>query len=580
MNWMSFHDELHSFDMSEKELFFRMRRWVGWLFVKRRAALALLCFVLVIWGTPLGLKWLLVQQLQHTLKREVTVQAVHVHPLSLSFSVDGLSVKNAEGGQWVGWQRLTVDVSAKSFTQRALVLDALTLQSPHVSVVHLGQGRFDFSDLLEPANDKDSNALPPFVLHEVSIHDGRLSLEDRPFQRTHTVENFKLVLPLVSSLSGKNGMTLTPELSASVNGAPLLLTGSLQPLADVPDGVLSLTVDGFDLSALQAYMPPTLPMRLVSGKLSADLKLQFNDVAGRIALLLNGSSQLQEVVLNDVRDRALLSFKSLALSLSPSDVLAGPVTLSSVMLDGPQAVVRIHTDGQVNWLAALPPVQPEQSQPTTNSKAFSVQVDQFTLRGGAVDFSDTSVKPVVQTRITDMNAVLTNISTQPGAQADVALKANLGSSAPLNVQARVQPLNVTAFLDAKLQATGVDLTRFSGYAQKYLGYPLNKGKLSVEASYRIQNKQLQAENHVLIDHLTLGEQVPGPHAIDAHVSLGVSLLKNSSGQIDIDLPVSGAVDAPEFSFGGLVAQTIGNVLVKVVTAPVRAIGSWVSGDEK
>lgn len=566
--------------MSEKELPLLQPLGLGFIAKHRRMAYAFLTVFALMWVTPLGLKWLLVQQLQHTLKREVTVYAVHVHPLSLSFSVDGLSVKNTEGGQLVGWQRLTVDVSAQSFIQRALILDALTLQSPHVSVVHLGQGRFDVSDLLEPSNDKDSKALPPFVLHEVSIHDGRLSLEDRPLQRTHTVENFKLLLPLVSSLSGKNGMTLTPELSATLNGAPLRLNGSVQPLSDTPGGVLALTVDAFDLSALQAYVPPTLPMRLASGKLSADLKLQLNDVAGRKALLLNGSTQLQEVVLNDVRDRALLSFKTLALSLSPSDVLAGQVTLSSVMLDGPQAVVRIHTDGQVNWLAALPPAQSEQTQPTAASKAFAIQVDQFTLRGGAVDFADTSVKPVVQTRLTDMNGVLTNISTQPGAQADVALKANLGSSAPLNVQARVQPLNVTAFLDAKLQATGVDLTRFSGYAQKYLGYPLNKGKLSVEASYRIQDKQLQAENHVLIDHLTLGEQVPGPHAIDAPVSLGVSLLKNSSGQIDIDLPVSGAVDAPEFSFGGLVAQTIGNVLVKVVTAPVRAIGSWVSGDEK
>ena len=566
--------------MSEKELSLLQPLGLGFIAKHRRMAYAFLTVFALMWVTPLGLKWLLVQQLQHTLKREVTVQAVLVHPLSLSFSVDGLSVKNTEGGQLVGWQRLTVDVSAQSFIQRALILDALTLQSPHMSVVHLGQGRFDVSDLLAPSNDKDSNALPLFVLHEVSIQDGRLSLEDRPLQRTHTVENFKLVLPLVSSLSGKNGITLTPELSATLNGAPLRLNGSVQPLSDTPGGVLALTVDAFDLSALQAYVPPTLPMRLASGKLSADLKLQLNDVAGRMGLLLNGSTQLQEVVLNDVRDRALLSFKTLALSLSPSDVLAGQVTLSSVMLDGPQAVVRIHTDGQVNWLAALPPAQSEQTQPTTASKAFAIQVDQFTLRGGAVDFADTSVKPVVQTRLTDMNGVLTNISTQPGAQADVVLTANLGSSAPLNVQARVQPLNVTAFLDAKLQATGVDLTRFSGYAQKYLGYPLNKGKLSVEASYRIQDKQLQAENHVLIDHLTLGEQVPGPHAIDAPVSLGVSLLKNSSGQIDIDLPVSGAVDAPEFSFGGLVAQTIGNVLVKVVTAPVRAIGSWVSGDEK
>jgi uncharacterized protein involved in outer membrane biogenesis len=566
--------------MSEKELPLLQPLWLGLIAKHRRMAYAFLTVFALMWVTPLGLKWLLVQQLQHTLKREVTVHAVHVHPLSLSFSVDGLSVKNTEGGQLVGWQRLTVDVSAQSFIQRALILDALTLQSPHMSVVHLGQGRFDVSDLLAPSNDKDSNALPLFVLHEVTIHDGRLSLEDRPLQRTHTVENFKLVLPLVSSLSGKNGMTLTPELSATLNGAPLRLNGSVQPLSDTPGGVLALTVDAFDLSALQAYLPPTLPMRLASGKLSADLKLQLNDVAGRMALLLNGSTQLQEVVLNDVLDRALLSFKTLALSLSPSDVLAVQVTLSSVMLDGPQAVVRIHTDGQVNWLAALPPAQSEQTLPTTASKAFSVQVDQFTLRGGAVDFADTSVKPVVQTRLTDMSAVLKNINTQPGAQADVLLTANLGSSAPLNVQARVQPLNATAFLDAKLQATAVDLTRFSGYAQKYLGYSLNKGKLSVEASYRIRDKQLQAENHVLIDHLTLGEQVPGPHAIDAPVSLGVSLLKNSSGQIDIDLPVSGAVDAPEFSFGGLVAQTIGNVLVKVVTAPVRAIGSWVSGDEK
>ena len=578
MKQLSFLDELHLLDMSEKELFFRVGHWVLGVFFKRRVALALLCVVVVAWGTPLVLKGLLLQQLQYALKREVTVQALHVHPFSLSLSVDGLSVKNAEGGELVSWQRLRVDVSATSFTQRALVLDALTLQSPRVSVVHLGQGRFDISDLLEPSND--SKALPPFVLREVAVHDGRVSLEDRPFQRTHTIENFKLTLPLVSSLFGKNGMALTPELSASVNGAPLHLTGSLQPLADVPDGVLALTVDDFDLSALQAYMSPTMPIRVTNGKLSADLKLQFNDVADRMALLIDGNMQLQDVMLKDVRDRALLSFKSLALSLSPSDVLAGAVVIRKVLLDSPHAALRIHTDGQLNWEAVLPVAQSVKSEPATAKKAFSMQVDQFTLQGGAVDFADTSLKPAVQMRIIDMNAVFKNISTQPATQADVTLKANLGSAASLNVQARVQPLNMTSFLDAKVQAIGVDLTRFSGYAQKYLGYPLEQGKLSIEASYRIKEKQLQAENHVLIDHLTLGEQVSSSHAIDAPVSLGVSMLKDRHGQIDIDLPMSGAVDAPEFSYGGLVVQTIGNVLVKVVTAPVRAIGNGVSGDEK
>lgn len=579
MKRLSFLAELHSYDMSEKELFSGLKSWLTWLYVKRRMAFVFLSCLLVMWAVPHGLRWMLVQQLQHALKREVMVQAVHVHPLSLSVSVDGLSVKNAERGEFVGWQRLTVDVSAQSFRQGVLVLDAFTLQSPRVSVTHLGQGRFDFSDLLVSDKPESATGLPPFVLRKLSILDGRVSLDDQAFQRTHTLENFNFTLPMVSNVFGNNSVSLLPELSATLNGAPLHVSGGVQPLADVPDGALTLTLEALDVSGLQAYVPPTLPMRLVRGKLSADLTLSFSEVAGHKAWRLNGTTQLQDLVLHDADDRHLLSFKNLALTLSPSDVLAGQLALSHVLLDTPQADVRVQKDGQLNWVKAFPS-QPEQSKPAAGQSAFAMQVDLLTLRGGAVAFADASVKPTVQTRIIDMNAVFNNFSTQPGTQADLSLKANLGAAAPLNLQARLQPLNVTSFLDAKLQAKQVDLTRISGYAQKYLGYPINKGKLSVEASYRIKDKQLQADNHVLIDRLTLGDQVPSPHAIDAPVSLGVSLLQNSSGQIDIDLPVSGAVDAPEFSYGGLVAQTIGNVLVKVVTAPVRAIGNLLGSDDK
>jgi uncharacterized protein involved in outer membrane biogenesis len=579
MKRLSFLAELHLSDMSEKELFSGFKSWLTWLYIKRRVAFVFLSCLLVMWAVPQGLRWLLVQQLQHALKREVMVHAVQVHPLSLSLSVDGLSVKNAEGGELFGWERLTLDVSHKTFSTRALVLDSLTLQSPRVSVTHLGQGRFDFSDLLEPSQESESKALPAFVLLGMAIHDGRVSVEDRLVKRTHTLENFNFTLPMVSNVFGNNGVSLLPELSATLNGAPLQVFGGVQLLADVPDGALTLTLEALDVSGLQAYVPPTLLMRLVRGKLSADLTLSFSEVAGHKAWRLNGTTQLQDLVLHDVDDLHLLSFKNLALTLSPSDVLAGQLALSHVLCDNPQADVRIQKDGQLNWAKAFAS-QPVQRKPAASQSAFAMQMDQLTLRGGAVAFADASVKPTVQTRITDMNAVFNNFSTKPGTQADLSLKANLGASAPLNLQARLQPLNVASFLDAKLQAKHVDLTRVSGYAQKYLGYPIEQGKLSVEAIYRIKDKQLQADNHVLIDRLTLGDQVPSPHAIDAPVSLGVSLLQNSSGQIDIDLPVSGAVDAPEFSLGGLVAQTIGNVLVSVVTAPVRAIGGLVGGDDK
>ena len=569
--------------MNQKELPSRVRPLARWVFAKRRMAGALLIFLGLMWAVPMGLKWWLVQQLQHALKREVTVQAVHVNPLSLSFDIQDLSIKNTHGGEFVGWQRLTLKASAQSLRERALVLDAVTLQGPRVSAVHLGQGRFDFSDLLDGPQQSNSTALPKFVLRELSIQDGQVALEDRPHQRTHTFQNFNLTLPGVSSLAGKNGLTLRPELSVIVNGAPVHLGGSVQPLADAPEGALAFTLNALDLAGLQAYVPASLPLRLARGKLSADLKLQFSEHAGQMALMLTGTTRVQDFVLNDARDHALLSFKTLALSLSQSDVLARHLVFSDVMLDDPKVSVRINRTGQMNWRAVQPPAQPPTAttapSATTESPALALQVNQLKVRGGVVDFADASVQPVVQTRLSDVNAVLRGFSTQPNTQADVSLKGHVGLAAPLEVQARLQPMALTTFLDAALHVKNVELTRFSGYARKYVGYALDKGKLSMDATYRINHHQLQADNHVFIDQLTLGEQVASSDAINAPVSMGVSLLKNSDGQIDIDLPMSGALDAPEFSFGALVGQTLGNALVKVVSAPFRFFGDLFGGED-
>ncbi|MDP3512999.1 MAG: hypothetical protein Q8S20_09640, partial [Sulfuritalea sp.] len=56
---------------------------------------------------------------------------------------------------------------------------------------------------------------------------------------------------------------------------------------------------------------------------------------------------------------------------------------------------------------------------------------------------------------------------------------------------------------------------------------------------------------------------------------------DSDGRIDLGLPVSGSLDDPQFSYGGLVWKVITNVLTKIVTAPFRALGAlFGGGDEK
>jgi hypothetical protein len=101
---------------------------------------------------------------------------------------------------------------------------------------------------------------------------------------------------------------------------------------------------------------------------------------------------------------------------------------------------------------------------------------------------------------------------------------------------------------------------FTPYAQKYAGYGITRGKLSFKVKYLIEDRKLTADNTLLLDQLTFGEKVESPDATKLPVLFAVSLLKNAKGEIDLDLPVSGSLDDPQFSVFGIVVKIIVNLL--------------------
>ncbi len=84
----------------------------------------------------------------------------------------------------------------------------------------------------------------------------------------------------------------------------------------------------------------------------------------------------------------------------------------------------------------------------------------------------------------------------------------------------------------------------------------------------------------MLDQLTFGPRVESPTATKLPVLLAVALLKNSRGVIDIRLPISGSLDDPKFSVGGLIIQVIVNLITKAVTAPFALLSAAFGGGEE
>src|SRR5262249_6476950 len=92
--------------------------------------------------------------------------------------------------------------------------------------------------------------------------------------------------------------------------------------------------------------------------------------------------------------------------------------------------------------------------------------------------------------------------------------------------------------------------------------------------------KLEANNRVFLDQLTFGEHVDSPSATKLPVLLAVALLKNSRGEIDVNLPVSGSLNDPQFSVGGVIGPVIINLLTKAATAPFSLIAAAFGGNSE
>jgi hypothetical protein len=93
----------------------------------------------------------------------------------------------------------------------------------------------------------------------------------------------------------------------------------------------------------------------------------------------------------------------------------------------------------------------------------------------------------------------------------------------------------------------------------------------------LADDKLTANNHLFIDQLTFGDHVDNTTATKLPVRLAVSLLKNSRGEIDVNIPISGSLSNPEFSIGALVWQAIVNLIERAVTAPFSLLAHAFGG---
>lgn len=449
-----------------------------------------------------------------------------------------------------------------------------------------------------PAPRENSRQAPPGWtgrIERVALKDARLSFADQTVDKAPPLRVEGLTLNVEGlDLSGKEPARL--DLVATVNQrGRLAIAGNAgwAPLA----ASLKLDLAELDLVPLQGWAGGKLNALLTRGGLSIGGQLTL---AGQpLVVSFEGDGKLGNFNLFDRQNAAdVINFRGVELVGLRFVSTPLAVDLKRLTLDELFARVILGADGQLNLKqlvksdpAPTPPAAvaaPEggsalAADPAANPAArpaadLPVKIGEIVVKKSRIDFTDQFIKPSYRAGLTGLEGKITALAA--GQRGLIDLRGAVDRSAPLSISGEVDPFSAALFLNVAARVKGVDMPAMSPYAERYLGYQLSKGKLSFDVKYFVENSQLKAENSLFLDQLTFGDKVESPEALSVPVTLAVALLKNTRGEIDLNLPVSGSLNDPEFSVARIVFKVLGNLIVKAVSSPFALLGAAFGGGEE
>ncbi|WP_431112013.1 DUF748 domain-containing protein [Variovorax paradoxus] len=232
---------------------------------------------------------------------------------------------------------------------------------------------------------------------------------------------------------------------------------------------------------------------------------------------------------------------------------------------------------------ASAPVAAAQAEADTGPKPV-INFGPMSLVNGRIDFTDLFVKPNYSADLSELTGKLSSFSSSPPkgesgrpALADLELRGKAQQTAALEITGKLNPLAKPIELDITAKMRDLDLAPLSPYSVRYSGHGIERGKMSMDVNYKVAaDGQLTATNKLVLNQLQFGDEVQGaPNSLP--VRLAVALLADRNGVIDVDLPLRGSLNDPQFSIGPLIFKAIVNLIVKAATSPFSLLTGGLGG---
>lgn len=525
---------------------------------------------------------------------ELTREALEFRVSEFSGNVDGLALLTEGSTEAL----VTVDGITAGGGRFDLVdgtagLETLDLEGFGAEVQLREDGSLNLLDLLPPVDESatatptagEDQALPlTLSLGTLTVGGDGVELEDRTVTPALELGLPGLALE-VTDIDLEDGTAMPVALTTDLSsGGTVAFQGAVTAFPEPrAEGRVRLTEVA--LAVAQPYVNPFARVELATGTVELTA-----DVVHGPGLLLGAAGELaiDDFSVNDaLRSERLAAWNRLSLDrfeaeLPGTDVSGARLDTSVLNFEGLYGRLHIAADRTTNIgdLVVGAAAGAEESDGAGEAALPDITLGGIRIEDTALDFSDLSLPLPFEAAIRDLDGDISTLATGSSEPAQVDLEGQVNEFGQARIEGEINAWDPTRQTDIRMRFRNLEIARLTPYTVQFAGYAIEEGRMDTDLAYLFEDRKMLGQNNIVIREMRLGDKVDHPDAGSLPLGLAVALLTDAEGVIDLDVPVEGDLDNPEFRIGSVVFQAIGNLITKVVTAPFRLLGNLVGVDSE
>lgn len=554
--------------------------------IMRKAIIGISIFVvfiyLLLWIAPYFVKEHFNKNSEDYIGRQASLEKLSFNPFTFTLQASNFKVwETDKQSEFMGFRKLIVNLNLLKRLGGIYQVEEISLDSPFVNIISYGDG-FNFDDLLSSdtvETDEDESSDPiAFELLNIVLKKGEITYYDQARENKVQMDDLAFSLPHFAYNSESANMDLKLVINKTGH---LSINNNFFPQENRLECNLKLA--GLDLGIAKPYVADYVAFNEFTGEFGADLNINIL-LEDTTDILLSGGSWLTGVSLTDSSSSEYFKVDSLHTQLNKIDVFGEDYNIGRILING--MYLRYDAfDSTTSLDQALAPMYANENSADSSANDSSetasnmfYSIDTVMVVESHIQYRDFTLEENFEYHITEITALGTNIRSD-SSKAIFSSNGVLNKVGTYNANLVLPPQNPLNF-DVDFVVKGFQMGDISPFTLTYAGHPIFDGDLMYTGHTVVNNGILQSENKVIIYDLQVGDKAKGNFLVAIPLKFAVFLLKDKNGVVNLNMPMEGNLNDPQFKVGPLIWQVVKQNLEKAVAAPGKLLASQAGIDPK